>query len=321
MSESREENLSRLAEEFRINQGLEAEEHISLLKCIEQYPKDVAVTIFNHFLSLEMNPQVLIYLIKTLAKYNSESSVDVLSELLLWKEKFKDQNRNPDEYLKVRSMVANVLGSMKNSKAVLPLLYVLNNKDENYKLRLSCAEALGKIGNSYAVAPLIDVVTDETEKSIYVRESAAKALGLLGDIRAIDPLVAILETKKGLIDKFTFLKERIIESIGRIGSKDDKALRVLKNALMDEAPYIRLGAIEALSEIEDERVIPLIEKMLDDEEEDVARGAVNALYNLTGIEYIQELYNRENLASWCKDETECILEEYNSQEEEFEEDE
>jgi hypothetical protein len=56
------------------------------------------------------------------------------------------------------------------------------------------------------------------EKSVYVRESAAAALGMLGDIRAIDPLVSILETKKGFIDKFTFLKEKIIETLSKFNS-------------------------------------------------------------------------------------------------------
>ena len=321
MADSLEEKLNHLAQEFQLNQGLSANEHIALLKKIEKLPDEEALVILNYFLEKETNPPVILYLIKVVAKHSHGSSLPALSELLLWKEKFKNVSHNADDSLRIRCAAASVLGDIKDNKAVLSLLYILNNKDEHYKLRLSCAEALGKIGNNHAVATLIDVVSDEEEKSIYVRESAAKALGLLGDIRAIDPLVSILETKKGLIDKFTFLKERIIESLGRIGLKDDKALRVLKNSLMDEAPYIRLGAIEALSEIEDPSVIPLIEKMVYDEEEDVARGAINALFDIIGEEYIKDLYERDDLAGWCKDEIECILDDIHSEEDEFLEDE
>ena len=146
---------------------------------------------------------------------------------------------------------------------------------------------------------------------MYLRESAAKALGMLSDIRAIDPLIRILETKKGIVDKFTFLKERVIEAIGRIGSKDDKAFRVLSNSLLDESPYIRLSAIEALSDLNDDRVFELLEPMIKDEEEDVARSAINALYSIEGKKYIIDLYEKPDLPGWCKDEIEIILEEDN----------
>lgn len=307
MPQSKDETLKQLAEEFQIAQNLDFQEHINLLRHIDNYSKDHAIEVLNYFLTLETNPEILEYLVKAISKYNDTCSIDVLSELLLWKERFKEQSS--ENYTKARCLAATVLGNLKDNKAVLPLLYVLNNKNENYKLRLSCAEALGRIGNNYAVAPLIDVVSDEDEKSIYLRESAAKALGMLGDLRAVDPLVSILETKKGLIDKFTFLKERIIESLGRIGEKDNRTLKALKNALMDEAAYIRLGAIEALSEIANDEAIPLVENMLKDEEEDVARGAVCALYNMCGQEYIENLLDQEDLAGWCKDEIECILNE------------
>jgi HEAT repeat protein len=303
------QSLNGLAEKYKIANGIALDEHISLLREIESYPEEEAINILNYFVSIETSPDVLLYLTKILSKYNDKSSVDVLIELLLWKENFKKSTHSSDEYIKVRCVVAAILGNLKDNKAVLPLLYVLNSKNENYKLRLSCAEALGRIGDKYAVKPLIDVVSDENEKSVYLRESAAKALGMLGDISAIDPLVSILETKKGLIDKFTFFKERVIEALGRIGGKDDRTIKALKNALMDDAAYVRVGAIEALSEIEDERVIPLIENMLEDKEEEVGRASITALYNVLGADYLSGLTEKQNLASWCIEEIEIILDE------------
>lgn len=318
MCQSEKEKLCRLLEEFQINKGIETNKHIELLRDIEKCPQNEVLTALNLFLEKEINPGVLLYLIKSIGKFNDKSSVGVLTELLIWKDKFKNISNNSEDYLKVRCMAATILGNIKDNNSVISLLYILNSKDENYKLRLSCAEALGKIGNKYAVAPLIEVVSDEAEKSIYVRESAAKALGLLGDIRAIDPLISILETKKGLIDKFTFLKERVIESLGRIGLKDNRTIKVLKIALSDESSYIRLGAVEALSELDDPEILPLLEKMTADEEEDVARAAINALYNIKGVEYIKKLLQNDNLAGWCKDEIECILNELEADGEEIE---
>ncbi|MFA6989728.1 MAG: HEAT repeat domain-containing protein [Candidatus Gastranaerophilaceae bacterium] len=314
MSELNESSLSQLAEEYKIATGIKTDEHISLLREIESYSEEETVSILTYFVSIETNPDVLLHIIKTLAKYNNKSSVDVFIEMLLWKEKFKNYIQNVDEYLKVRCTLAAVLGNIKDNKAVLPLLYVLNNKGENYKLRLACAEALGRIGDKYAVAPLIDVVSDEGEKSIYLRESAAKALGMLGDFSAIDPLVTVLETKKGIIYKFSFLKEKIVEAIGKLGGRDDRTIKALKSALLDEASYVRAGAIEALSEIDNDKVLPLIEKMLEDQDEEVLRAAVTAIYNLQGLDYISNLLERENISSQCKEEIEMIIQEEQEEE-------
>jgi len=316
MPEENEERLTLLAEQFQIGKDINPEEQIKQLSQLDSYSEETRIEILNYFISLEKNPQVLLHLIKTVGKYRDKSSTSILIDILLLKNN-KEATDKPEEYLKVRCMAATVLGNIKDQSSVVPLLYVLNAKDENYKLRLSSAEALGRIGDRFAVAPLIEVVTNEDEKSVYIRESAAKALGMLGDISALDPLINILETKKGIIDKFTFLKERIIEAIGKLGFKDAKAIKALSNALMDESATIRLEAIETLSEIEDERVLSLIEKMIYDQEEDVARGAVAALYNVAGDEYLIDLLRRSDLPGWCKDEAETILAE--EEEDEYEE--
>lgn len=313
MLNEKEERLLKLSEEFQIGKGINSDEHIRMLSQIESYPRNEVVEIFNFFAAKEINPQVLFYIVKVLGKFNDKSSAGVLADILLLKGDKYDL-KSSDEHLKIRCAIATILGNIKDNASVFPLLYILNNKGENYKLRLGVAEALGRIGDKYAVTPLIDLVTDEEEKSVYLRESAAKALGMLGDMRAVDPLVNILETKKGIIDKFTFLKERIIEAIGRLGFQDDRTIKALSNSLIDESSSIRLGAVEALSEINDKRVIPLIEKMLFDEEEDVARGAVIASYNVLGKDYIIELLKRDDLAGWCKDEIETLLEEADEEE-------
>ena len=81
----------------------------------------------------------------------------------------------------------------------------------------------------YAVISLIDVVEDEGEKSVYLKETAASALGMLGDMRAIDPLINILESKQGFLDKFSFLKEKIVEALGKLNLDNKKVLKALKN--------------------------------------------------------------------------------------------
>ena len=139
---------------------------------------------------------------------------------------------------------------------------------------------------------------------------------MLGDMRAIEPLANILENRNGLFDKFTFLKERIVETLGRLGQFGDaKSLRALKNALSDEAACVRIGAIEALSEIDDDSVIPLIEGMLDDKDEEVAKAAVYALYEIFGSGYLKELVVTRPLNNYCKEEiSELLIQEENEEE-------
>lgn len=65
---------------------------------------------------------------------------------------------------------------MCNSKAVDSLIELLEDKSsENLRKRGLAAEALGKIGNSRALEPLIRVLQDEREKQ-WVKENAVKAL-------------------------------------------------------------------------------------------------------------------------------------------------
>jgi len=303
MTDSDDNFLAELAQEFQIAQNLPAEEHIKILKRLEKVKPNKLCLVLNYFLTLEKNKTVLAYIIKIISRCMNELTIDILSEMLV-----SSLDDTSDENTKLKCEIVNALGSSKNSSCVMSILYVLNNKNENYKIRLACAEALGRIGSSYAVTPLIDVVVDNEEKSIYLRESAAKALGMLGDMRAIEPLSNMLENKNGLFDKFTFLKERIIEALGKLGQYGDaKSIRALKSALEDESTCIRIGAIEALSEIENDEVIPIIESMLFDEDEEVCRSAVFALYEMFGQEYLNKILKKEDLNDWCKDEINSLI--------------
>ena len=113
--------------------------------------------------------------------------------------------------------------------------YCLNDKNSNYRIRLCAAEALGKIGDKNAFEIVGNVAIDEDEKSTYVKESAVVALGELGDNRAIDVFSSILSSKQIFLDKFTYLKERIVEAILKLDvSKNSKAYDILKKSLLDE---------------------------------------------------------------------------------------
>ncbi len=282
----------------------------------EFYEHDNLIKIYNHFLSVSKNPEILMHVIQCIDRLRDKSSLSPLLDLLL----MKNIDSEKDAFINVRAMCAKAIANIKDTSAVTPLLYCLNNKDENYKVRLACADALGRIGDRYAVAPLIEVVKDEDEKSVYLRETAASALGMLGDIRAVDPLVSILEAQKGIWNKFTFLKERVIEALGKLRlDNNERVFNALKNSLLDESPQIRINAIEAIMDSDNPHAVDTIKTcLIEDENEEVKKNALIALYNLVGREILDEVANGSDYPDSLKMEAVSMISEYEEDDEDDE---
>lgn len=287
--------------------------HISALD--NHYSQEELVQIYNHFLSVSQNPDVIMHLIRLSDRFRDKSTLSVLTDLLLIIVPLEDKSLE-DKFISVRSMCAKAIANYKDNDTVTTLLYCLNNKTEHYRVRLACADALGKIGNKYAVAPLIEIVNDESEKSVYLRESAVTALGFLGDDRAVDSLVSILETKQGIINKFTFLKERVIEALTKImPEENERVFRALRTSLSDESPQVRINAIEALMESNYPKAYEVIKKCLRDENLEVQKNALIALYNMRGRDILDEVVSLPGYGQNLKEEAKFMIEEYETDEE------
>ena len=305
MNEKKVLDLSAIATECMVLDGVEPDVVLRNIDSLEtKYSEDEFVCICNHFLTICNNQDILMYLLRCVDKYRQKTSLGLILDLLL----------NKSNSVSLRSMAAKAIANFKDTSVVTPLLYCLNDKDEHYKVRLACADALGRVGDKYAVAPLINIVQDEDEKSVYVRESAAVALGMIGDYRAIDPLISILEAKKGFIDKFTFLKERVIEVLGKFNFSSERVFKALEHTLMDESAQIRINAIEALMDSEDERAYPAIKNMLEDRDDEVKKNALIALYNMVGRDILDEILEDANASDFLKQEAVNIIDEYETEE-------
>lgn len=291
--------------------GLDTDPPEEVLKKIsgleEFYDAEDIVEIYNYVLANCDDYELLMGVIKLSDSYRAKSTLSILLKILLSDDvKVEDE----DEAINLRSFSAKAISNYKDMSTVTALLHCLNNKNENYKIRLACADALGRIGDRFAVAPLIDVVKDEDEKSVYVKESAAFALGLIGDTSAIDPLVAIMDAKQGIQDKFSFLKEKIIEVLGMLNVNNNKVLNVLKNSLMDSSPMVRINSIEALMNSEFVEAPALIRKALKDEDEEVQKNALIALYNLIGRDILDEVISLPSYSKLLKEEAQNLIDEY-----------
>ena len=295
-----------IANECGFNDGSNKDTIIKNIYALDdKYPQDVLVGFYNYVLTNNREPDILMNVIKLSDRYRDKSSLSPLSDLLL------DSFETDEKFVNVRSMCAKAIANLKDTSAVTSLLYCMNNKNEHYRVRLACADALGKIGDKYAVAPLIDIVKDEDEKSVYLRESAASALGMLGDMRAVDPLVNILETKQGLMNKFTFLKERVIEALSKLKlDGNDRVFHALKGSLTDESPQVRINAIEAIMESGHEKAYETIKECLSDSDEEVRKNALIALYNLNGRDILDEVISLPIYHESLKEEAKQMIEDY-----------
>lgn len=310
-------NLTELTATCLIGTDNSREEKIQAIKSIDGTFSGEQLTVaYIHFFDIESDFEIQKFLIKMIDKIKHPRSFDFFINILMLKNDIQHKFESTEKLTQLRVLATKALANLKNMEAVNLLLYCLNNKDENYKVRLACAEALGKIGDKYAVTPLINVVSDEDEKSVYVKESAVMALGMLGDERAVDTLVNILETKRGLIDKFTYLKERVIESLSRINRPSSKVIKALKTSLMDASTQVRIGAISALMELDCPESIDLIKTTLFDEDPEVIENAVIALYNLSGPDVLFEIIREDKYPQVAKDKANQIFEEYENENDE-----
>ncbi len=279
----------------------------------ERYSQNELTEIYKFLLTNIQDPQLLEFVVKLTNEHQSTQILPILVDTLLLKNSNYD---NMDEYINLRVTCAKAISKYKDNSTVGALLYCLNNKNENYKIRLACADALGRIGDRFAVTPLINVVKDEEEKSVYVKESAAFALGLIGDTSAIDPLVAIMEAKQGIWDKFSFLKERIIEALGKLSLNNTKILKVYKSSLLDSSPMVRINTIEALMNSEFDEASELIRTALNDTDEEVQKNALVALYNIIGRDILDEVISLPGYSKFLKEEAQNLINEYEEEEDE-----
>ena len=279
----------------------------NIIELKSKYDKESLVDIFSKLLLKIKDLDILYELIKIVDITKEPKILSSLLDILLLRNMdYEDQ----DKLVNIRVLASKAIANYKDASTLGSLLYCLNNKSENYKVRLACADALGRIGDRYAVEPLIDVVQDENEKSIYVKESATFALGLIGDTSAIEPLINVLEGKQGLLDRFSFLKEKIVEALGRLNINNKKVFKVLKKSIYDNSPIVRINAIEALMNSDFEEASDTIRIALLDDDEEVKRNALIALYNLLGRNFLDEVISLPSYSEFLKNEAKMLIEEY-----------
>jgi len=195
----------------------------------------------------------------------------------------------------LKSLAIKTICIYKDNSCASVLLECLQDKNSNYRVRFAAADALGKIGAKSAFEVLKNIAIDEEEKSAYVKESAVVALGNLGDKRAIDVFSSILSGKQIFLDKFSYLKERVVEAISKLDvSKNDKALEILEKSILDTSAQVRINSIETLMNLESSKSYDLIyDRLKYDDNLEVRKNALIALYNLSDRKILDEVNSND----------------------------
>lgn len=180
-------------------------------------------------------PGVTTQLIKTLSLHDNAGARNAAIEALVHIGTGAVEELLPmlgDTDADVRKFIVDILGDIRDSRAVPGLIAALNDTDEN--IRVASAEALGKVRDPRAVEALLACL-QRTDLG-WLDYAAAEALGEIGDERALGPLMTAL----GRIT----LREPVLEALGKIGNEN--ALAPLIAGLSDPLRIVREVSMAAL---------------------------------------------------------------------------
>ena len=87
-------------------------------------------------------------------------------------------------------------------------------------------------------------------------------------------------------------------------------MKALKHSLMDSSPIVRINAIEAIMNSEDEDAVDIIKLCLNDDDDEVKKNALIALYNLCGRNILDEIIELPIYCEFVKTEAQELIDEY-----------
>ncbi len=179
-----------------------------------------------------------------------------------------------DDDWAVREEAANALGTLKDSRAVVPLVRLLGDSDRS--VRTAAVASLTAIG-SPAVVPVGGCLQ---HTNLTVQEAAASVLSSIADVRVLDGLVTALGSADWVV------RMHAAKALGRI--RDARAVGALLPLLQDKVKAVREDAVAALALIGREAIAPLV-ATLGHAEWLVRLHAVEALGKLRAVEAVDPL--------------------------------
>jgi HEAT repeat protein len=177
----------------------------------------------------------------------------------------------------VRESAAKIVGYIGYQESFKTLLTCCHDNDE--RVRQAAIESLPYFEDECIITILTEALTQETPK---IRVAAVRALGMMEP----DNAVSLLQT--ALNDDDPWVRYFAARSLG-----EQNALQAWENlaqlAQTDKARQVRIAAIEALGQIGNSQVIPILTQIIESEESDLVSAAIRALGKIDHIDALQPL--------------------------------
>lgn len=146
-------------------------------------------------------------------------------------------------------------------------------QDPSQSVRRTAALSLGKIGNAAASAALVEALSDPDPQ---VREYSAWALGQIGEDVNDGTAVSLAGA---LGDERYSVKQAAAQALGKIGPRQP-VIAILTQALAVGESGSRRAAVEAFAQLEAKSAYPALREALTDPDPAVRQGALAALGEL-----------------------------------------
>jgi HEAT repeat protein len=177
------------------------------------------------------------------------------------------RSMRPGNDPQVRQYGALLLGQLKDSEGITPLIQALRDPDKN--VRAQAAKALGVIGDP-SIGPLTLLLDDPDWR---VRYRAAEALGITGSEKAVPFLINVLDDPK---DHVRYMAAK---AIGETGSGAAENALIVR--LGDENEFVRRSAATSLGKTGGVAAKEALKRLLAREtSEEVRRVMISALQQL-----------------------------------------
>lgn len=212
-----------------------------------------------------------------------------------------------DEDWAIREEAASLLGTLKDPRAVPPLIVLLRDQDRS--VREAAIGALREIG-----APAVESVgACLTQADLSVQESASAVLATIADERVLPQLITALRSEDWIVrmhaakalsrvrnadtvaplipllqDKVKAVREEAVAALAAIG---EAAIPSLLEALQHDEWLVRLHAVESLGKTRSHRAVePLLSALFNDRDSAVREDAVRALGEIGDPQAIDYLF-------------------------------
>lgn len=183
-----------------------------------------------------------------------------------------------DRDVLTRIRASDYLGKSFDIRAVEILAEHLIN-DPNEEVRAQCARSLGVIRSEKAIPILIKAITDPIEK---VSRVSAVSLSWLGEKQNCLPVLSIM-----LQDNDRNVRMEALEGLRNVGNLE--AIFLIKGALDDEEPYVKVSAAISLAMLgEKTSAFPVLRELTNSEDKDIRAAALRGLRYLSPDDKVLE---------------------------------